>query len=196
MKTTESIVTKKLIPQAPIEVTVWNPSYDWHNPLKFTPEQIGADRGWRPILKKELGKLTSGFVAVPDGRGAAFGSWYSFKKVSLCDNPEKTYRTQEPLPEIERKRVLVYQFKKGCNQGLNEFVGIYNLPYEETEIDAITWGGCCTSRYLGTKEKIGYVILKGHKFIVFENGKLSDPSFHHRDGNADTVITLHGDFEL
>lgn len=193
MKHTPTIT--RLVTPKPIEIDEWNPIYDWHNPLKLLPEQVGVKNGWRLALKSEVVDPKRPLFNKCQGRLGEDSNWPKDDRYD-CEGTVQawTYRTKEPLPEIEMKLIRVCQFDKGCSQGNVNVLGEWFLPYDEVDIDKIYWlSGCCTPEFSGEKVKIGYVTYHKHKFIIMQAGKIEKPHFY--DGKAEADITLHGDFK-
>lgn len=71
---------------------------EWHNPQNRTAEQIGCDKGWRPLLKSE--------TIIPDDAEffeVCSNRWIQShcrgKGVKASGNLNETYRTKNPIPE-------------------------------------------------------------------------------------------------
>jgi hypothetical protein len=88
-------------------------------------------------------------------------------------------------------RVSVCHFPKGRDQGSNEHVGTFNLPYKKKQMLYPKKQGCCSS--ILEKATIGYVVFQGCQFVVSINDQSVATSF---DAGDDYYICLHGDYPV
>lgn len=67
---------------------------EWHNPDNLTPEQYGADEGWRLLLKDEMDGGRGGYEYL------VLGKWSPGNNPSevACTREKTSLRTRRPLP--------------------------------------------------------------------------------------------------